>query len=82
LYSLTNIELSYEIKIHATEITTGISNLLGTHHSKLIPGMMDYTAPIEIAGLAQGLYRLFTVIRLEKQMKTTGFYDGPVIQVI
>jgi hypothetical protein len=81
-HSLTAQEHSYEMKVYFKEITSGKSMLVITYNAQLIQNVLAYTVPTEVPGLSHGLYRLFTVITLGGDVKTAGYHEGPMLQVL
>lgn len=80
--SLTTQEPTYEMKVYANEVTSGKSKLLTTYSARLIPNVLEYTAPAGVPGLSSGLYRLFTVVILSVPIEMAGFYGKTIIHVI
>ncbi|HLO15135.1 MAG TPA: hypothetical protein VK206_09920 [Anaerolineales bacterium] len=73
---------SFEIKIYATEFSSGNVKLITIHRTRVIPNNLEYTFPIEVSGLSQGLFRLFTIVTLNADIKMVGYHDGPTFQVM
>lgn len=80
--SLTTQEPTYDMKVYANEVTSGKCRLLTTYSARLIPNVLEYTAPAGVPGLSSGLYRLFTVVILSVPIEMAGFYGKTIIHVI
>lgn len=78
---LTAQQSPFDIKVYANDITSGKSTLLTTYSAMLIQDVLRYTTPVEVQGLSHGLYRLFTLVILQRPIKLAGFYGKTIIQV-
>ena len=71
----------YEIQIYAHDVTDGTSALLDTRRGTLAAGVLDYVTQKQVSGLATGLYRLVTLVKLPPPVKMVAYHERPVIHV-
>ncbi|MEJ2601434.1 MAG: hypothetical protein P8Z00_24120, partial [Anaerolineales bacterium] len=72
----------YQIKVMATDLTTGDVTTLATKIGKLQENLYDYMARLQISGLSSGLYKLLTTITILAPNPLGSFYEGPIINLI
>ncbi|HMN31354.1 MAG TPA: hypothetical protein PKE45_24595, partial [Caldilineaceae bacterium] len=79
--SLTAQEPSYEMQVYAHEVISGTSPLVTRYAASLAKDVLDYSAQIQVPGLARGLYRLHTWVKLWPATRVAGHYEGPIVHV-
>lgn len=79
--SLAADEFSYEMKVYASELTSGKSRLLTTHRANLVKDVLEYDAKAQAPSLSSGLYRLITLVTLHAPLKIAAHHARLIIHV-
>ena len=81
-HPLTTHGTRFDLKVYASEITSGKSKPLTTYNAELVHDMLEYQVKAGVSGLPSGFYRLFILVSLGEPIQVAGYHDGPVIEVL